>query len=348
MKLRALLLSCGLLIGALGAFGVQDVPEPDPKARWEAKSEADRALLLERFEQLKQLTDEDRDQLRSRLVELKRERQAMTARLSPDERRHLAELPPLERMGILRDHHMQELRRHGEELRADLPPVAEGWLESVMHEGRPMPFHDARHSLRSRIQGRVLDHWKQKGELSLDERAELDAMPPKERVVGILSLQRRRMEDHVARVGLPPGIDPVAWQEVCAVANPKEFMARARQLGILHVVPERRPEGLLDRATARTLRDALRPTLEDRVSAAKAPRSRQASALDDFVGSRLRSLLDDPDWLPELKRGPFANLQGGPLVRALREQAGLGPGGPGGGPPQRRGEGPMRGNGPRR
>ena len=115
--MMASLLLCGLGLGG------QETPEPTALERWQSKSAADKELMLERFEKLRSLSAEDRAQLGERLHDLKRDRARLAEELPPVDRQQLHALPPLERQELLREHQIQELRRHGEELRVGLRPA---------------------------------------------------------------------------------------------------------------------------------------------------------------------------------------------------------------------------------
>ena len=320
-----------LLVLALGglAFGLQDTSEPSALERWQAKSVDDKRLLVERFQKLRALSSEDRAQLLERAHDLEMERQGYVATLPPQERAHLHSLPPIERTALLREHQIEERRRQGEELRADLGPDQEGWIEDWMHGPRPRPFHELRRDLRTHLQGRVLDHWNAANNLTPAERKMLDGTPPPERSDALLRIHRERIEAVIEREGLPNDVDRAKWNRARGEERPESFLKRARKLGLDQLAPPP-PGGSRNPARMerlRELRDALRPTLEDRLATAEVHGDERRLLMDAQIAQRIRLRLADASWMPDLDRSTLATLDNVELVLALRRFAGLDEGG---------------------
>ena len=327
--MRWLLALVVLVLGGL-AYGLQDAPEPSALERWQAKSVDDKRLMIERFQRLRSLSSKDRAQLLERARDLEKERQGYVATLPPDERAHLHSLPPIERTALLREHQIEERRRQGEELRADLGPDQEGWIEDWMHGPRPRPFHELRRDLRQHVQGRVLDHWNAANHLTPDERQMLDGAPPPKRPETLLQIHRERIEAVIERDGLPNTVDPAKWNRARGEARPESFLKRARKLGLDQLAPPPQmgaPHNPAGMERLRDLREALRPTLEDRLATAEVHGDERRLLMDAQIARRLRFKLSDANWMPDLDRQNLAGLDDVALVLALRRFAGLDDGG---------------------
>lgn len=330
-RMATLVLTC--VLATLGSHAVQDASGDAALQRWERKSAADKELLAERFEKLRGLSPAERAALHERLRDLEQERRELAEELPAPERERLAELAPEDRRELLREHQLEERRRHGEEVRAGLRPEQEGWLQGLVGE-RPRPLHTLRDDLRSRAGGRVLDHWKAAGDLTQAERAALEGADPREHLQTLLGIHRQRIEAVIARDGLPAGVSEEKWERARAEERPERFLKRARGLGLDVLAPPPRPERGLSFPVMQELRAVLRPSLEDRVEAARFERKERREHLDGVIAGRVRARLADAEWVPELDRAELVGLDDRGLIDVLRERAGLGRGGRGEGHPK--------------
>jgi hypothetical protein len=222
--------------------GVQDIEPPKhgerPKdssaeERWKSKSADERRILLDRFEQLRRLSPEDREALRKRAGELADQRRELESGLEPGVRRNLDDLPPHERSRILREHQVAERRRAGEALRESLDEGPREMVEDLVGQrgGPPRPFHEKRDELRGALSDKVVKHFGELGHLTPEEQQHLLKLPEPERIHEALLIKRTRIKEAVVKLGLPEGVSDKQWKKMLEEPSVERFLKYARKRG---------------------------------------------------------------------------------------------------------------------
>ena len=207
--------------------------ESTAEQRWKNKSEDERRVLLERYEQLRRLSPEDREALHQRARELADQRRDLESELDPGTRRNLDDLPPHERARILREHQVAERRRAGEELRESLDQGPREMVEDLVDHrgGPPRPFHEKRDELRGVLSDKVVKRFGELGQLSPEEQQRLLKLPEPERIHETLVIKRNRILEGVTKTGLPEGVTDQQWQSMLEEPSVVRFLKLARKRG---------------------------------------------------------------------------------------------------------------------
>lgn len=207
--------------------------ESSAEERWKSKTEEERRILLDRFEQLRKLSPEDREALRKRAGELEDQRRSLESELDPGVRRNLDDLPPHERSRILREHQIAERRRAGEELREDLDEGPRELLEDLVGRrgGPPRPFDKKRDELRGAFSDKAVKRFGELGDLTPDEQQRLLKLPEPERIREALLIKRTRIQEATAKVGLPEGVSEEQWEKMLEEPSVERFLKKARKRG---------------------------------------------------------------------------------------------------------------------
>lgn len=222
---RAALVALCAAAGALRATA-QDLAAS--RARWEQKSEEERAVLRARFAELQKLAPDERRALEDLAQKLKQHEAAVEESLPEDVRAQLADLPPEERSGVFREHVQGVLRHRGEDVRARLP---EELLKSIEAE---KPLHRP-----LRLEG-ILKHERPLGAREVRRLGE-SLGAPEEELRGLEDLGQAELEDRalsfhraaldraVQRLGPPPGLDAAGYAQLRRASH-AEFFRRWRAL----------------------------------------------------------------------------------------------------------------------
>jgi hypothetical protein len=209
-------------------------PGSSAEDRWKGKTEAERKVLLERFEALRRLSPEDIETLKLRAAELATQREGYEAKLAPELRDELRGLPPREHDRILRDHQLGEHRRAGEELRASLDEQQRDLVERVFRpqDGHPpRPFHSMREEMRIQFGDKVVRRFGELGQLTPEQETRLLGMTGSERMLEALHIKRKRIEECVVAVGLPEGVTQAKWGKMSEETSVERFLKQARKSG---------------------------------------------------------------------------------------------------------------------
>ncbi len=183
----------------------------DARARWEALSEDERRELQRRFEQFRQLDEPRRRELRERARRLDEIDRDLRRNLPPELERELDGLPPPERRQRVREWVHERLEERGRRIRGKLPRDTVERLERAPPGRRGALAEGLRREWRDRHAERVLDELVREGHLDPARAEELRALPPEQRLDGLLELRRERVVADVARRGLPPGVTEDEW-----------------------------------------------------------------------------------------------------------------------------------------
>ena len=249
MKAKTLLLATLLCLVpiSMGAMalaqdsGTEETPKVEPKKedlstpeqRWNSKTDEERQVLLERFEQLRKLSPEDREALKRDAHELAVQRRTLEESLAPERRRDLEKLPPHERQRILREHQIAEHRRVGEELRAELGERPRELVEEMVrrHQGPPRPFHEMRDEMRIEFGDKVVKRFGELGTLTPEEEQRMLALEGPERLEEALRIKRKRIEEAVLVEGLPEGVTQQQWDKMLTTDSVEKFLKKSRKRG---------------------------------------------------------------------------------------------------------------------
>jgi hypothetical protein len=199
------------------------------RERWKQLTPEQREELKRRHEELKRLAPEERERLRGRLERLHDAQRRALDELPESARRELDRLEPPARRDLLREVAVERLFEHQRDLLEQMPPPLKAAYEGagpaererlVREFGRTL-HERARHELR-RL-GREL-------EVAPERVEQIAKLAPHEMVREVLTLKRQSIERMVQRRGLPPHVTQAQWDEIAPLSAP-EFV---RRWGALH------------------------------------------------------------------------------------------------------------------
>ncbi len=182
--------------------------------RWLRKSPEERALLRERFEQLKSLPREDKAELHERARRLRELEQEARAEASESDRAEVERLPPQRARDFWRERAIARGRDAGRVLRERLPEDLRRRLENAPPSERREILRQLRDTEGDRRSRSALGDLGRRLDLLPDEIKALEALPLRERFAAIIELKRRHIEQRVREEGLPPSIDERRWERL--------------------------------------------------------------------------------------------------------------------------------------
>jgi len=199
------------------------------RERWKQLTREQREELKRRHEELKRLAPEERERLRGRLERLHNVQRRALEELPESARREFEQLEPPARRDVLREVAVERLFEHQRDVLQLMPPPLKSAYERAGPAEREQLVRDfgrtlherSRHELR-RL-GRELD-------LAPERVERIAELPPHEMVREVLALKRQSVERMVSQRGLPPHITQAQWSELAPLDAP-EFM---RRWGALH------------------------------------------------------------------------------------------------------------------
>ncbi|MBI1380237.1 MAG: hypothetical protein GC161_04025 [Planctomycetaceae bacterium] len=198
--------------------------------RWRAKPEAERALLRERFQKLRDLNQEARQSFVRRAELLLEERERLAERPPRPWKQPLEGLDPAQRREALRQWQEGGARWRSAELRPRLPEDLGRALRGLPPERRPHhleTWHRERGPKLLELGLAELDRKLNLGEAKLEE---LRKLAPEARRAALLDLRRRALRVDVATKGPPLGLDHTRWAELEALPD-EEFFRTLRSIG---------------------------------------------------------------------------------------------------------------------
>ena len=198
------------------------------RARWEQKDAKEREVLKERFDQLKQLSPEERAALEDLARKLKDKKRKVREGLPEDVRRRLADLPPREREGVFEDHFRDSLRKKGAGIRPLLPEEAVSEFEREKPSRRALKLG---HILRDHRPITPKDLKLLGKKLGVDSGVleGLDALPPAALEERALAWKREYVDLCIEKQGLPPGLNQEEYENLRSTPHVEFF----RRCGII-------------------------------------------------------------------------------------------------------------------
>jgi len=228
--LRRRWIPIGLVLAAL-ALATGAVLEVDARllaenrARWEEKTDLERSLLRQRFEELSGFEPAQRSALIERSRRLRRLEARLADETPPGLREELERLSPPERRMRWRLHVRDQVRERGRELVRKLP----SWLVQRVREAVPAErsflIETFLHDLRAREGRRAAKSLARALELPAEEVERFDEMPQPEVLRRLLPLRRAQIERALEVRGVPVGL-----REELAPLDDATFLERARTL----------------------------------------------------------------------------------------------------------------------
>ena len=203
------ILAAGLIFVMLLGGGVPSAQQgsrtENNRARWEKKDAKERAVLRERFAELKKLSPEEREGLETMARKLKKKKQTVRDGLPRDVRVRMAEMPRKERDDLFSAHFRDVLRHEGESIRPLLPEEVVAKIEREPPSRRAFSLDRHLRENRSIEERDVRRLGKELGRTEAQLR-ELEGLDPAVLEDRALTWNREHIDRCVAEKGVPPGM----------------------------------------------------------------------------------------------------------------------------------------------
>ena len=224
--LRAWMILVGLLLTTQGLFALRQLDLEGLRAKWSRKSEAERELLKERFEELRSMDPDLRAQLRERARGIRAAQKELLADAPDGLRQELNALEADERERRERRYLRERKREWGRHVRKVLPDRFVQELREAPPRERLRMFDRFRQEQRRRKSLKAIMALAEEMDLGPEEVRRLREVPVEERMGSLRRLRRRHLERE-ARGGRLPGITPAEWSRLESLSD-EAFFGRMR------------------------------------------------------------------------------------------------------------------------
>lgn len=199
------------------------------RERWKQLTPQQRDELRQRFEHFRHLDEGERERLRGRFERLGDVKRRAIEALPEPVRRELEALAPPQRGEVLREVAAERMSEHVHDVLEMMPPQLKDEYAAASPERRVEMVREFGRTLHERARGELFRLGR---ELDLPrERVEaLERLDPRELGREVLELRRQSIERMVAERGLPPFVSAEQWAQIKDLRGP-EFM---RRWGALH------------------------------------------------------------------------------------------------------------------